>query len=224
MKTTKLQLNAKSFKATRDIISAYFGAKFELAIKLDTVKKSTDALVKVIATDKEQLSRLILGEDCDGITRTADEIRESIKMNTASYNSMISPYNVLAERVSKALTNAEELFSNKDSALYKAYATYVTEPSDDNYNAYASALAARFVELGLADATADNVAHYLPNVDKEQRGKGAVKCGDIRTAVASKTFATALLGKIYANNKSEFSSKKFVDYVNKCAEQARKNK
>ena len=224
MKTTKLQLNATSFKATRNVISAYFGAKFELAIKLDTVKKSTDALVKVIATDKEQLARLILGEDCDGITRTADEIRASIKMNVSTYNAMIAPYNAVVEKVNDTLAKGVELFANKDSALYKAYVAYVTEPSDDNYNAYASALATRFVELGLADATADNVAHYLPNVDKEVRGKTAVKRGDIRSAVVPKAFATALLGKIYANNKDAFSSKKFVDYVNKCAEQARKNK
>lgn len=227
MKTTKIQFNAKDFKDTRDVLNGYFGAKYDLAIELDKTRKATDDLRKVIATDKEQLDALTMGKtEIDGakIIRTIDAVRNSYNTNVANYNAMVAPYNAMVEATSEAIAKAVALFSNKDSVLYKAYVAYVTEPTDDNYNAYADAMAKRFVELGLKDATADNVAHYMPNADKELRGKTAVKRGDIRGAIAPSQFANAVLGKIYTNNRNNFASKKFADYVRKCAEKATKNK
>lgn len=227
MKTTKLQLNATSFKATRNTISAYFGAKYDLAIELDKAKKATSALSKVITEDKAQLSALALGlDEVDGykILRTKDEILESLKTNTTSYNALVKPYNDTVEKVTKAINEAIALFDNKDSALYKAYVAYVTDTTDDNYNAYADAMAKHLVSLGLSDATADNVAHYMPNADRELKGKTAVKKGDIQGALNSKAFANAVLRKVYVQSKDSFSSKKFTDYVRKCADKAKKNK
>lgn len=223
MKTTKIQFNATSFKATRNTISAYFGAKFDLAVELDKAKKATSDLAKVIATDKEQLMRLAMG-DSDGIVRTADAIRVSLKANVESYNAMVKPYNDMVEKVSDAINKAVALFNDKDSALYKAYVAYATDTTDENYNAYAKAMSDRFVALGLSDATPDNVAHFMPNVDKEVRGKSAVKKGDIQGAVNANAFSQAVLRKIYVANRNEFSSKKFVDYVRKCAEKAKASK
>lgn len=222
MKTTKIQLNATSFKATRNIISAYFGAKYDLAIELDKTRKATKSLVEVIRADEEQLVKVLMG-NTDGIIRTREDIEKSIATNKATYNKLIAPYNTLVEKCDRAIKDAVELFNGKDSALYKAYVAYVTAPTDDGYNAYADAMAKRFVKLGLTDATADNIAHYMPNADRELRGTSAVKKGDIRSALNNNAFAIAVLGKIYSVNKDAFSSKKFVDYVRKCADQAKTN-
>lgn len=223
MKTTKIQFNVTSFKATRNTISAYFGAKFDLAVELDKAKKATSDLAKVISADKEQLMRLAMG-DSDGIVRTADAIRASLKTNVDSYNAMIKPYNAMVEKVSDAINKAVALFNDKDSALYKAYVTYATDTTDENYNAYAKAMSERFVALGLSDATPENVAHFMPNVDREIKGKSAVKNGDIQGAVNANAFSQAVLRKIYVQNRNEFSSKKFTDYVRKCAEKAKASK
>lgn len=222
MKTAKLQLNSKTFKATRDTISAYFGAKYDLAIELDKTRKATDDLKKVINTDREQLGKVILGDD-KGILRTREEIEKALAMNTATYNKLVAPYNAMAEKCADAIKKAVDLFNGKDSALYKAYVSYVTEPTDEKFDAYAKAMADRFVELGLTDATAENVIHFMPNADRELRGKTAVKNGDIRGALNNNAFSNALLGKIYANNKDAFRSDKFVKYVEKCKADA-KNK
>lgn len=225
MKTTRLQFNAKDFKATRDTISAYFGAKFDLAKELDTFRKSTDDLRKVIATDKAQYDALRMGlTEIDGakIIRTVDAVKASLEINVKSWNEQIKPYNALVDATSDAIGKAVALFNKKD-ALYKAYVDYVVNPTDDTYNAYANAMATRFVELGLKDATPDNVAHYMPNADRELRGKTAVKNGDVRGALNPNAFANALLGKIYVNNRDAFRSDKFIKYVEKCKADA-KNK
>lgn len=222
MKTTKLQLNATSFKATRDTISAYIAFQFDLAVELDKARKATDAIAKVIATDNEELLSLVMG-NTDGIIRDRKTIEESIKVNTATYKAKFASYNAMYEKSKDVATKAKSLFGDKESALYKAYVAYVESPSDDNYNAYADAMAKCFVGLGLADATADNVAYYMPNVDKAMRGKSAVKKGDIQSAVGVGVFADAIIRKIYAQNKSMFANAKFAEYVRKCAEKAKKN-
>lgn len=227
MKTTRLQMNATTFKATRDIMSAYFGVKYDLAVELAKAQKATADVRKVIATDEAQLSALAMGKtEIDGarITRTIDEIRQSLEVNVKRYNADYKAYNAMVEKTSKAVADAEALFDNKDSKLYKAYAEYVVEPTDDRYNAYASAMAERLVELGLKDATADNVAHYMPNADRELRGKTAVKKGDIRTALNPKPFSKAVLGKFYTNNKACFANAKFAEYVRQCADKAKNAK
>ena len=227
MKTTRIQFNATTFKATRDTIGAYFGAKFELAETLDSVRKATKSLSDVIATDRAQLTALAMGEtEVNGakIVRTMDDIRKSLETNTANYNKQIAPYNVLVEKTSDAILKAVALFNNKESVLYKAYVAYATDTTDDNYNAYAKAMADRFVELGLADATADNVVHFMPNADRELKGKTAVKNGDIQGALNANAFSNAVLRKIYVANKTSFSSDKFVAYVKKCADKAKNAK
>lgn len=227
MKTTKIQMNATTFKATRDIMSAYFGTKCDLAVELEKAQKATADVRKVIATDEAQLSALAMGKkDIDGarITRTMDEIRQSLEVNVKRYNADYKAYNAMVEKTSKAITDAESLFDNKDSKLYKAYAEYAIEPTDERYDAYAKAMADRLVELGLTDATADNVAHYMPNTDRELRGKTAIKKGDIRTALNPKPFAKAVLGKFYTNNKAVFANAKFAEYVRKCADKAKNAK
>lgn len=228
MKTTRIQFNATTFKATRNTISAYFGATYDLAIELDKTRKATKALREVIANDKEQLACVLMGksetEDGAKIVRSRKDIEDSLATNTTNYNAMVAPYNKLVEVCSKALNDGIALFDNKDSALYKAYAEYVLTPTDDNYNAYAKAMADRFVEFGLADATADNVAHYMPNADRALRGTTAVKKGKIVDALTSRNFALAVLRKIYDNNSDAFKSDKFVKYVEKCKADAKKNK
>ena len=221
MKTTKIQFNAKTFKASRDTISAYFGARYDLAIELDKAKKATANISKVIVADTDELMRLVMGKT-DGIIRSKADIEASLATNKATYNKLIAPYNAMVEATDKAIADGIALFNNKDSVLYKAYATYVTDTTDENYNAYADAMAKRFVELGLSDATADNIAHFLPNVDRQLKGKTAVKNGDIQGAVNPKNFAIAVLSKIYVANKDMFSSDKFNAYVRKCAEKASK--
>ena len=227
MKTTRIQFNAKSFKANRDVISAYFGATYDLAIELDRTRKATKAVRDVIAYDKLQLTRVLLGfdtmEDGAKITRKRDVIEKSLAMNTANYNEMVAPYNALATACEKALTDGVALFDNKDSVLYKAYAEYVLNPTDDNYNAYAKAMADKFVEMGLTDATADNVVHYMPNADRALRGTTAVKKGKIVDALTARNFAQAVLRKIYDNNADAFRCDKFIKYVEKCKADA-KNK
>lgn len=227
MKTARIQFNAKSFKANRDVISAYFGATYDLAIELDRTRKATNAVRDVIAYDKLQLTRVLLGfdtmEDGAKITRKRDVIEKSLAMNTANYNDMVAPYNALAKACEKALADGVALFDNKDSVLYKAYAEYVLNPTDDNYNAYAKAMADKFVEMGLTDATADNVAHYMPNADRALRGTTAVKKGKIVDALTARNFAQAVLRKIYDNNADAFRCDKFIKYVEKCKADA-KNK
>lgn len=223
MKTTRIQFNATTFKATRNIISAYFGAKFDLAIKLDDCKRRADGYAKVMATDRADLASIAMGET-EGIVRTAEEIRKSLATNKANYDKIMKPYNDLRSASDKAIADAVKLFDDAKSELYTAYSNYVTEPTDDNYNAYADAMAKKFVGFGLADATAENVAHYMPNGDRELRGKTAVKNGKIVDAFTSKVFAHAVLRKIYDNNKNEFSSAKFVKYCEKIKADAEKNK
>lgn len=227
MKTTRIQFNSKDFKATRDTISAYIAAKEDLAQELDALRKATADVSKVIATDKAQLNALSLGlKEVNGtkILRSMAKIRESLETNTATYNEYVKPYNEMVEKTSDAITKAVTLFNNKDSALYKAYVAYAEDTTDDNYNAYANAMAERLVELGLKDATADNVAHFMPNADRELKGKTAVKKGDIQGAVNANVFANAVLRKIYVQNKSEFKTEKFAEYVRRCAEEVKKTK
>lgn len=221
MKTAKLQMNAKDFKATRDIISAYFGAKYELAEELDKTRKATKSIADVITTDEEQLLKVLMG-NTEGIIRDRATIEESIRVNKATYEKLVAPYNAMVEATSKAIADAVALFANKDSVLYKAYVAYVTDTTDDNYNAYADAMASRFVELGLKDATADNVAHFMPNADRELRGTTAVKKQAIQGAVNPSAFANAVLRKIYVADKDKFASAKFTAYCRKCAEKAKK--
>lgn len=221
MKTIRIQFNATTFKATRNIISAYFEAKYNLAVKLDDCKRRADGYAKVIATDKADLDKIALGET-DGITRTAEEIRKSLATNKANYDKIMKPYATLRSATEKAIADAVALFDDKESVLYKAYAEYAVNPTDDAYNAYADAMAKKFVTLGLADATADNVAHYMPNADRELKGKSAVKNGKIVDALASKTFANAVLRKIHDNNKDAFRSDKFVAYIEKIKADAEK--
>ena len=227
MKTTKIQFNATSFKATRDILSAYFGVLHDLSIELDIARKSTSALNAVINTDRAELSALAMGHnEINGvrICRTMEEIRTSLNTNVSSYNAKMASYNAMYEKTEKARNDAIGLFNNKDSALYKAYSAYVIEPSDENYDAYATAMSARLVELGLKDATVDNVAHYMVNADRYRRGSSAVKSGKIVDALAPKAFSEAILRKFYDNNKSAFASAKFAEYVRKCAEKAKASK
>lgn len=227
MATKKIQFNSKDFKATRDVISAYIAAKEDLAQELDTFRKSVSEYAKIIAKDKAQLTALSLGlKEVDGvkILRSMAKIRESLATNTETYNEYLKPYNAMVEKTADAITKAVTLFNNKDSALYKAYVAYVEDTTDDNYNAYADAMASRLQELGLKDATAENVAHLMPNVDVELRGSRAVKKGDIQGAANPNAFANALLRKIYVQNKSEFKTEKFAEYVRKCAEEAKKTK
>ena len=80
----------------------------------------------------------------------------------------------------------------------------------------------RFVTLGLDTATVDNVTPFIVNVDRELKGKSAIKKNSLQSASAPKAFAEALLRKIYVDNKDMFASKKFADYVRKCAEKASK--
>lgn len=218
----KIQFNAKSFKQTRDIISAYFSVKFDLAIELDKAQRATSALKKVLNEDKSQLAKLAMG-NTEGIIRTSAEIMESIKVNTASYNKHYAVYNTMLEKTEKPVADAIALFDKKDSALYKAYVAYVKNPDDDTYSAYAEALVKVFVGFGLTDATTENVRDYMVNADKERRGKSAVKTNDITDAYGAKQFSQAMLRKFYTNNRSAFNSQKFTDYVRKCAEQAKKN-
>lgn len=215
MKTTRIQFNAKDFKVTRDIISAYFGATYDLAIELDKARKATKSYAECIHTDETELVKIALGQT-EGIIRSKSEIEKSLATNKATYNKLIAPYNAMVETTSDAIGKAVKLFDNKDSALYKAYATYVLNPTDDNYNAYAEAMSAKFVSFGLKDATADNVAHYMPNADRALRGTTAVKKGKIIDALTSRNFALAVLRKIHDNNAEAFSSAKFVAYVEKC--------
>ncbi len=227
MATKKIQFNSKDFKATRDVISAYIAAKEDLAQELDALRKATADVSKVIATDKAQLTALSLGlKEVNGtkILRSMAKIRESLETNTATYNEYVKPYNEMVEKTSDAITKAVTLFNNKDSALYKAYVAYVEDTTDDNYNTYAGAMADRLVELGLNDATAENVTHFMPNADRELRGKTAVKKGDIQGAENPNKFANAVLRKIYVQNKTEFKTEKFAEYVRKCAEEAKKTK
>ena len=222
MKTTRIQFNSKDFKVTRDVLNAYFGAKFDLAIELDKTKKATSDLAKVIAHDEDELIKVALGGDnAKGILRTREQIEKALATNRTTYNTLVKPYNKLVDVCAKAIADGIALFNNKDSALYKAYVDYVTEPTDDKYNVYAKAMADRFVELGLKDATVDNVAHYMPNSDRALRGKTAVKNGDIRGALNPTPFADAVLGKLYTNNKSAFHSDKFAKYVEKCKADAK---
>lgn len=220
MKTTRLQFNAKDFKATRDIISAYFGATYDLAIELDKMRKKTKSISEVIKTDEEELIKLALGQT-DGIIRSKSDIELSLATNTATYKKLIAPYETLVAKTSDAVNAGIALFDNKDSVLYKAYATYVLNPTDDNYNAYADAMAKKFVGFGLTDATADNVAHYMPNADRALKGTTAVKRGKIIDALSSRNFALAVLRKIHDNNKDAFPSAKFVAYVEKCKNEAK---
>lgn len=222
MRTTKLQLNATSFKATRNIISAYFGAKYVIAEEKDKLDKATKSLRDVVRSDEEELANVLLGKT-DGIIRDRATIEKSLATNRATLNAKVAPYNAIVEKYDKAIVDAINLFNDKESALYKAYVAYVTDTSDENYVAYAKAMAERFNALGLADATADNVAHYMPNADRELRGKTAVKNGDIQGAINPNAFAHAVLRKIYVSSKDMFSSAKFVEYVKKCAEKAKKN-
>lgn len=222
MKTTKIQFNATSFKATRDIISAYFGVLYDLAIELDKTRKATKSLADVIRTDEEQLIKVALGQT-EGIIRDRATIELSLATNRASYNKLVAPYNAMVAATSEAVSKAVALFNNKDSVLYKAYVSYVLEPTDEKYDAYAKAMADRFVELGLADATVDNVAHYMVNADRFRKGSSAVKSGKIVDALAPKAFSEALLRKFHENNSASFASQKFVDYVKKCADKAKKN-
>lgn len=228
MKTTRIQFNAKTFKANRDVISAYFGATYDLAIELDKTRKATKALREVIAYDQAQLATLTMGKDTmdngTKIVRNMDTIRKALETNVANYNEMVAPYNAMVEATSKAIGDGIALFDNKDSVLYKAYAEYVLNPTDDGYNAYAKAMADKFVEMGLADATADNVAHYMPNADRALKGTTAVKKGKIVDALTSRNFALAVLRKIYDNNADAFRSDKFVKYVEKCKADAKKSK
>lgn len=221
MKTLKLQFNAKTFKATRDTISAYFIAKYELAVELDKTRKATDSYSKCIRTDEEELLKLALGQS-DGIVRSKSDIEKSLATNRATYNALIAPYNKLVEVHAKAITDGIAIFNNAKSALYKAYSEYVLEPTDENYNAYAKAMADRFVELGLADATVDNVAHYMVNADRERKGGSAVKSGKIVDALTAKAFSEAILRKFYDNNASAFNNAKFTAYVEKCKKSANK--
>ena len=220
MKTTRIQFNAKDFKATRDTISAYFGATYELAIELDKMRKKTKSISEVIKTDEEELIKLGLGQT-DGILRSKSDIELSLATNTATYKKLIAPYEALVAKTTDAINAGIALFDNKDSVLYKAYATYVLNPTDDNYNAYADAMATKFVEFGLADATADNVAHYMPNADRALKGTTAVKRGKIIDALSSRNFALAVLRKIHDNNKDAFPCAKFVAYVEKCKNEAK---
>lgn len=216
MKTNKIQFNAKSFKATRDTMSAYFEARYNLAVELDKTRKATKNIAESIRTDEIQLIALKMGEDStpDGtkIVRTREVIENALKANRVSYNAMVKPYNDLATACEKALTNGVALFNNKDSVLYKAYCAYVLEPTDDNYNAYAKAMADRFVELGLTDATADNMAHYMVNADRFRNGTSACKAGKIVDALTPKAFAEALLRKFHDNNADAFNNSKFKKY------------
>lgn len=224
MKTTRIQFNATTFKAIRNVISAYFGATYDLAIELDKTRKATKSYADIIATDKAELTALAMGNN-DGIIRDVDTIKKSLANAVEQYNKMIAPYNALCEKVNKALADGVALFNDKESALYKAYVAYVLDPSDDTYNAYADAMAKKFVGFGLADATADNVAYYMPNADRALRGTTAVKKGRIVDAMTAKAFAEAVLRKIYDNNKDAFRSDKFVKYVEKCkADAEKKNK
>ena len=218
----RLQLNAKSFKETRDVMSAYFGAKFELAEMLKKCKDNADAYAKVMAKDREDLARLTMGVDTVGIVRDVETIKKSLAVATASYNANMKPYETLKAKSDKAIADAVALFNDKESALYKAYAEYVVDTTDEKYAVYADAMAKRFVALGLTDATAENVAHYMPNVDREVRGKSAVKVGDIQTAVNPNVFANAVLRKIYVTSKSAFATQKWLDYVKAEREKAEK--
>lgn len=216
MKTTKIQFNAKTFKATRDIISAYFASKYELAEELDRTQRNVADLRKVILADTNERDALLRGENklADGtrIVRTLDAINKAIATNTETYNAKVAPYNALAEKTAEAIGKAVALFNNKDSALYKAYSAYVCDPTDDNYDKYAKAMADKFVQMGLADATVDNVAHYMVNADRERKGKSAVKAKTIVDALTPKAFADAVLRKFYDNNRDAFKCDKFLKY------------
>ena len=218
-KTVKIQLNATTFKATRNVISAYFGAKFELAEELDRTKRATKAFSDAIQTDKSQLMALAMGKK-EGIIRTESEIRKSLESNVNTYNKLIAPYNAMVEKVSDAIGKAVALFDGKDTPLYRAYCAYVTDTTDDNFNVYATAMSERLVALGLSDATPENVEHFMPNADRELRGKSAVKAGDIQGALSDKNFAHAVLRKIYVSAKASFASEKFAKYVRECAKKA----
>lgn len=216
MKTTRIQFNAKTFKANRDIISAYFGAKYELAEELDRTQRNVADLRKVILADSKERDALLRGENklADGtkIVRTLDAIKKALETNTESYNAKVAPYEALVAKTSEAIAKAVALFNNKDSALYKAYSAYVLEPTDDSYNNYAKAMADKFVAMGLTDATVDNVTHYMVNADRERKGKSAVKAQKIVDALTPKAFADAVLRKLYDNNKDAFPCEKFVKY------------
>lgn len=214
-----IQFNSKEFAVTRNTLNAYFGAKFELAEALDKASKRVKNYATVIATDKAELARIALG-DTDGIIRTADEIRTSLKVNTATYEKGMKSYNALVTKTADAITKGEDLFNGKTTALYKAYVAYVETLDDATYKAYVDAMVLRFVELGLKDACADNVTVYMVNADRERKGRAAVKKGDIQGALSPKAFAQAVLRKIYVTNKTMFASDKFVAYVQKCAEKA----
>ena len=224
MKTTRIQFNAKDFKVTRDIIGAYFGATYDLTISLAEYKTKVANYEKVVATDREELARIALG-DTEGIIRSVADIKLSLATNNANIAKYKAVYDKVVVATEKAVTAGIALFDNKDSDLYKAYCEYVMDTTDDNYNAYAEAMASKFRSFGLNDATADNVAHFMPNADRALRGRTAVKKGDIQAAMTSKNFALAVLRKIRIANRDAFSSKKFLDYVEKCkAQDAKKSK
>lgn len=210
----KIQFNATSFNATRKIINAYFASLGDLAITLNKCKARADKYAGIIADDKADLMALAMGED-DGIVRTVAEIKKAIADNTALYNKHMSAYNKLVETTSESISKAESLFSDEKSALYKAYVAYAESLTDETYTAYATAMAQRFVEIGLTDATAENVRDYLVNADKALKGKSAVKAKKLVSVIKGKAFAQALLRKIYVTNESMFCPQKFVDYVNK---------
>lgn len=222
MKTTKIQFNAKSFATTRNIMNAYFGATYDLAVELAKAKTATKSYAECIRTDREQLAKLALGEK-EGIIRTEADIRLSLTTNTVTYNKLMKPYEAMKATCEKAVADGVALFNNKDSALYKAYCEYVLNPTDDTYDAYAKAMADRFVELGLTDATIDNVAHYMVNADRWRRGTSAVKSGKIIDALTPKAFSEAILRKFHDNNASAFNNAKFLAYVEKVKKDA-KNK
>lgn len=222
MKTTKIQMNATTFKATRDILCAYFSAKQLLAEEKDKFTKRAKSVRECIANDEDELVRLLMG-DTDGIIRDRATIETSLAANKATLEKYVKPYTVMEEKCADAISKAEGLFNNKDSALYKAYVAYVVDTTDDNYNAYADAMCARFKELGLADATPDNVAHFMPNTDRDLKGSTAVKNGDIQGALNVGAFAKGVLRKFYVQNKDAFRTEKFRAYVLKCAEKAKKS-
>ena len=220
--TNKIQFNSKTFKATRDIMCAFFGATYDLAVELDKAKKVTKSYAECIRTDEEELIKLALGQT-EGIVRTKADIELSLATNKATYDKLVAPYNALVEATEKAITDGIALFNKKDSALYKAYSAYVLNPTEDTFNAYADAMVERFKELGLTDATRDNVQHYMVNADRFRKGSSAVKGGKIIDALTPKAFSEAILRKFHDNNPSAFNNSKFLKYVEKCKNDA-KNK
>lgn len=221
MKTSKIQFNAKTFKSTRDVMSAYFGATHDLAVELDKSRTSARAYADVLKKDRSDLATLLLGGDnAKDIHRTREQIEESIKVNTEQYNVFMKPYKTLVEKTDKAIADGVALFNDKNSTLYKAYVAYVLTPTDENYDAYAKAMSDKFIALGLTDATVDNVAHYLVNADRFRKGSSAVRSGKIVDALTPKAFSEAILRKFYDNNTSAFANAKFAEYVRKCAEKS----